>query len=75
MMCVQVLEPSWFKGADVLDVGCNEGLLTLALAVHCGCRSVCGVDIDPVLVSKACTNLSRSRSQLNQQMHTAVRER
>jgi SAM-dependent methyltransferase len=72
---VQVLEPSWFHGADVLDVGCNEGLLTLALAVHCGCRSVCGVDIDPVLVAKACTNLSRSRSQLNQQLHQAVRDR
>jgi 7SK snRNA methylphosphate capping enzyme len=73
--CCQVLDPSWFQGADVLDVGCNEGLVTLALAVHCGCRSVCGVDIDPVLVSKACTNLSRSRTQLNQQLHEAVRER
>lgn len=71
----QVLDPAWFKGADVLDVGCNEGLVTLALAVHCGCHSVCGVDIDPVLVAKACTNLSRSRSQLNQQLHTAIRER
>jgi ribosomal protein L11 methylase PrmA len=71
----QVLDPTWFQGADVLDVGCNEGLVSLALAVHCGCRSVTGVDIDPVLVSKACTNLSRSRSQLNQQLHQAVRDR
>jgi len=62
-----VLEPSWFKGADVLDVGCNEGLVTLALAVGCGCRSVTGVDIDGVLVAKACKNLSRSRTQLTQQ--------
>ena len=71
----QVLDPSWFAGADVLDVGCNEGLVTLALALHCGCHSVCGVDIDPVLVAKACTNLSRSRTQLNQQLHAAVKER
>lgn len=71
----QVLDSAWFHGADVLDVGCNEGLVSLALAVHCGCRSVTGVDIDPVLVSKACTNLSRSRSQLNQQLHQAVRDR
>jgi len=75
MSWCQVLDPAWFQGADVLDVGCNEGLVTLALAVHCSCRSVIGVDIDPVLVAKACTNLSRSRTQLNQQLHQAVRER
>lgn len=68
----QVLDPDWFRGADVLDVGCNEGLLTLALAVGCGCRSMLGVDIDPGLVAKACTNLSRSRTQLTQQFREAV---
>lgn len=71
-LCVQVLDPEWFRGADVLDVGCNEGLLTLALAVGCGCRSMLGVDIDPGLVAKACTNLSRSRTQLTQQFREAV---
>jgi 7SK snRNA methylphosphate capping enzyme len=70
-----VLDPSWFKGADVLDVGCNEGLLTLALAVGCCCRSMAGVDIDPALVAKACTNLSRTRSELTQQMRSAVAAR
>eukprot|EP00775_Hariotina_reticulata_P007037 gene7037-7251_t len=64
---LKVLDPAWFKGADVLDVGCNEGLVTLALAVGCGCRSVTGVDIDGVLIAKACKNLSRSRTQLTQQ--------
>lgn len=59
----------------MLDVGCNEGLLTLALAVGCGCRSTTGIDIDPVLVAKACTNLSRTRTQLTQQMREAVAAR
>lgn len=72
---MQVLDAAWFQGADVLDVGCNEGLVTLALAVQCGCRSVTGVDIDPVLVAKACTNLSRARSELNGLLHAAVRDK
>ncbi|WIA28505.1 hypothetical protein OEZ86_011048 [Tetradesmus obliquus] len=72
---LKVLDPSWFRGADVLDVGCNEGLLSLALAVGCCCRSMTGVDIDPALVAKACTNLSRTRSELTQQMRAAVAAR
>jgi ribosomal protein L11 methylase PrmA len=75
LLLPQVLDPSWFRGADVLDVGCNEGLLTLALAVGCCCRSMTGVDIDPALVAKACTNLSRTRSELTQQMQAAVAAR
>lgn len=71
----QVLDPEWFRGADVLDIGCNEGLLTLALAVGFGTRSMLGVDIDPGLVAKACTNLSRSRTQLTQQFRGAVASR
>jgi hypothetical protein len=59
----------------VLDVGCNEGLVTLALALGSGCRSVLGVDIDPGLVSRACANLTRSRTALNQAMYAAVRDR
>uniref|UniRef100_A0A383VRI8 RNA methyltransferase n=1 Tax=Tetradesmus obliquus TaxID=3088 RepID=A0A383VRI8_TETOB len=72
---LKVLDASWFRGADVLDVGCNEGLLSLALAVGCCCRSMTGVDIDPALVAKACTNLSRTRSELTQQMRAAVAAR
>lgn len=51
---VQCFERSWFANRRCLDVGCNEGLVTLALATRFGCRSMMGVDIDEHLVRKAC---------------------
>jgi len=29
----QVLDPSWFRGKDCLDIGCNEGVVTLDIAL------------------------------------------
>lgn len=52
------LDPSWFTGKSMLDIGCNDGLLTMALACKFGCQSVTGVDIDSHLISKACRSLS-----------------
>lgn len=37
----------------MLDVGCNEGLVTLAVATRFGCASATGVDIDGGLIGKA----------------------
>lgn len=50
----QVFERRWFARRRCLDVGCNEGLLTLALATRFSPRSMLGVDIDSGLVGKAC---------------------
>lgn len=50
---LHLLAPEWFKGRHLLDVGCNEGLVTLAAAVRWATASVTGVDIDPVLIGKA----------------------
>ncbi|KAF8072586.1 RNA methyltransferase [Scenedesmus sp. PABB004] len=71
----QVLDPAWFKGADVLDVGCNEGFVTLSLAMGFGTRSIVGVDIDPVLVAKACANLARCRTELTAELRAAAAAR
>ena len=49
----------WFVDKRVLDVGCNEGLVGLSIAVRCRPRSVLGVDIDPHLVKKAREKLDR----------------
>lgn len=49
----QVLEREWLEGCRVLDIGCNEGLVTLAVAQKFGCRKVTGLDIDPTLISMA----------------------
>ena len=43
----------WFQGAACLDVGCNAGALTLAIARRFDVASMLGVDIDAALVSRA----------------------
>jgi 7SK snRNA methylphosphate capping enzyme len=49
----------WFAGKRVLDVGCNEGLVGLSIAVRCKPAKMLGVDIDPHLVKKAREKLAR----------------
>ncbi|CAN0243435.1 unnamed protein product [Scytosiphon promiscuus] len=44
---------SWFEGKKCLDVGCNEGFLTLALVRSFRPRRMVGVDIDSYLVRLA----------------------
>ena len=50
----QVFERTWFARRRCLDVGCNEGLITLALAQRYHPRSMLGVDIDGALIARAC---------------------
>ena len=38
-----------------MDVGCNEGVVTLAVAAKFGAQSMLGVDIDGALIRRACT--------------------
>ncbi|KAI0722239.1 Bin3-domain-containing protein [Cerioporus squamosus] len=42
-----------FSGKRVLDVGCNEGIVTCEIAQTLGARRVVGVDIDDTLVRAA----------------------
>lgn len=39
-----------FQNKDVLDIGCNVGHISIAVARTLGARSVLGIDIDPVLI-------------------------
>ena len=50
---LRLMQARWFRGREVLDVGCNEGLVTLAVAAAFGCRRTTGVDIDGALVKRA----------------------
>lgn len=50
---LRLLQPGWFQGRDMLDIGCNEGLVTLAVAAGFGCGRSTGVDIDASLVKRA----------------------
>jgi 7SK snRNA methylphosphate capping enzyme len=53
------LQRAWFAGRRCLDVGCNEGLVSLTLAVKFGTASFEGVDIDGALVHNAQAKLRR----------------
>uniref|UniRef100_A0A1B6K944 RNA methyltransferase n=1 Tax=Graphocephala atropunctata TaxID=36148 RepID=A0A1B6K944_9HEMI len=46
-----------FKGKDVLDIGCNTGHVTLAIARDFGPNKVVGLDIDRALVDVARKNI------------------
>lgn len=49
-----LLERPWFAGKRCMDIGCNEGLVTLGIAMKFGSRSMVGVDIDEHLIKRAC---------------------
>ncbi|XP_004930468.1 7SK snRNA methylphosphate capping enzyme bin3 [Bombyx mori] len=46
-----------FQNKDVLDIGCNVGHISIAVARTFGARSVVGIDIDSVLIGRARKNL------------------
>lgn len=48
-----------FKHKDVLDVGCNVGLMTLAIAKLLSPKSITGVDIDRKLINIARNKLKK----------------
>lgn len=61
----------WFAGKRVMDIGCNEGLVGLSIAVRCKPAKMLGVDIDPHLVKKAREKLARLKRAAARQ----IRER
>lgn len=48
-----------FKNKDVLDIGCNCGLLTLAIAKNFAPKSITGIDIDRKLINIARSKLKK----------------
>lgn len=48
-----LMRRSWFEGKKVLDVGCNEGHLTIAIVRLFRPRRMVGVDIDGYLIQRA----------------------
>lgn len=46
-----------FRGKDVLDIGCNTGHVTLAIANDFGVKSTTGIDIDGKLIKIARKNI------------------
>lgn len=52
-----VLKKDWFRGKDVLDIGCNIGHVTLSIARDFEARRVHGIDIDNNLITTARKNI------------------
>lgn len=47
-----------FKDKDILDIGCNVGHMTIAVARRLHPKSIVGIDIDKNLIARARRNLS-----------------
>ena len=51
---LRALRPEWFlRECGALDIGCNSGLITAAIAETFGPRQIVGLDIDERLVARA----------------------
>ncbi|GLI67704.1 hypothetical protein VaNZ11_011972 [Volvox africanus] len=60
---VKLMRREWFQQRVCIDVGCNEGLVTLAVAARFGAKRMTGYDIDGTLIKKACRNLRNTRTE------------
>ncbi|KAG0304191.1 hypothetical protein BGZ97_001584 [Linnemannia gamsii] len=67
---LEFLDPSWFRGKRVLDIGCNSALLTVFIALHYKPRKIQGVDIDASLIGKAQKFVLKTFSQLSPEAYT-----
>ncbi|KAK3519293.1 hypothetical protein QTP70_023135 [Hemibagrus guttatus] len=59
--------PEWFRGKKVLDIGCNVGHITLAIAKNWSPVHILGLDIDGGVVHAARQNLRHFLSELQKQ--------
>lgn len=48
------MEKRWFVNRRCLDIGCNEGKLTLDIVMRFKTDSMLGMDIDELLIQMAC---------------------
>ncbi|KAG0262851.1 hypothetical protein BGZ95_003944 [Linnemannia exigua] len=67
---LEFLDPTWFRGKRVLDIGCNSGLLTVFIALHYKPNKIQGVDIDASLIGKAQKFVLKTFSQLSTDAYT-----
>ncbi|CAL9685611.1 unnamed protein product [Knipowitschia caucasica] len=73
---ISVFKPEWFKGKDVLDLGCNAGHLTLYIAKMFRPAHILGLDIDGDLVYGARKNIRHYLSELQtEEARQAVQEK
>ena len=54
------MKADWFQGKEVLDIGCNAGTLTIAVAKYFRPKLVIGIDIDDQLIHDARIRVSKT---------------
>lgn len=57
---LKAMKKEWFEGKDCLDIGCNSGVITIAIAQKFNCRSILGVDIDDARIQDAYWTLRKA---------------
>ncbi|KAK4781228.1 hypothetical protein SAY87_017334 [Trapa incisa] len=56
---LKVMKKEWFEGKACLDIGCNNGLITIHIARKFLCHSILGIDIDSNRIEDAHWNLRK----------------
>lgn len=51
----------WFQGKKCIDIGCNEGAVTLKIAEALSPNFIVGIDLDPRMIDAADAALKRSK--------------
>ncbi|XP_072548784.1 7SK snRNA methylphosphate capping enzyme [Salminus brasiliensis] len=62
---MHTLKPEWFRGKEVLDLGCNTGRLTLSIAKTWQPSRIVGLDIDGSLIHAARKNILYFLSEMH----------
>lgn len=62
---IHVFKPEWFRGKEVLDLGCNTGHMTLTIAKNCCPARIVGLDIDGALIHAAKQNIRHYLSEVH----------
>ena len=72
-------QKEWFDSKQILDIGCNTGLITLAIARDFKPSHIVGIDIDPQLIYIARRNINRYKhtdsSNNNDVTHMKVKDK
>ncbi|KAL6065196.1 RNA methyltransferase [Balamuthia mandrillaris] len=55
---LEVFHSEWLAGKRCLDIGCNVGSVTMAIARRFGCSFIRGIDLDGSLINRAKNNLA-----------------
>ena len=63
-IAAQVLDRRWFHNKRCLDIGCNEGVISLGVVQRFAPLSMLGVDIDANLIKTACRYAHDSSASL-----------